>query len=372
MLIMAMLPLLIGVGVLLFSRHEKTASLYLAGFFLCIALSAGPQVIGYAGLYDRLPGLTYFPVFYVTLWFGPLLYLHGYKLMRGGPLGWRVYLLIPGVIQIIYYLWAFFGLGTGWSDYQAKWAYNGAVHQPYVAPVDTFLSLGLLAFALIAVWRLLKSYNTYLDNTQSQAIDFDPIWLRRIILGAVIGGVIYFIGEIVSLLNPGNFRIFFVFQLAVLLITAWLAIEAIFRLNRAFPKLPDINVTTELVESAENTLSPTVETSAQEGLAALIKNKVVSEDWFLESQISIRDLAKRLGTNESYISRALNQDIGESFNRFINKHRVEHAKALIQAGDGSMLMIALDSGFNSKATFNRVFQNIAGQTPSAFKKSQNP
>ncbi len=371
MLIMALLPLLISLAVLIVPKPEKSARLYLAAFFFCIVLSAGPQIIGYASFYDLWPGLTYFPLFYVTLWFGPLLYLHGYKLMHGGALGWRKYLLLPGVLQIVYYIWAFFGLGSGWADYQAKWAYNGAVHQPFIVPLETFLSLGLLLFALIAVWRLMKAYTKYLESTQSQAIDFDPIWLKRIILGTIIGGLVYLIGEIASLFNPGNFRLFFIFQLAVLLITAWLAIEAVFRLNQSFPKMQNIGQAELSVAVVQETQKTNPELSAQADLARTIKGKVLSEKWFLESQISIRDLAKRLGTNESYISRALNQDMGQSFNQFINALRVEHAKGLISDGEPSMLDIALDSGFNSKATFNRVFRSMAGQTPSAFKKSQN-
>jgi transcriptional regulator GlxA family with amidase domain len=52
--------------------------------------------------------------------------------------------------------------------------------------------------------------------------------------------------------------------------------------------------------------------------------------------------------------------------------RVEHAKCLITEDSLSLLDVASAAGFNSKATFNRVFRDIAGQTPSQFKKSQNP
>lgn len=362
MLVMALLPMLIGIVTLLLSKVERRASITLAAFFLCIAFGAGPQIIGYAGFYDQWPGLTYFPLFYVSLWFGPLLYLHGYTLMKSGAVGWRKYLLVPGILQFFYYLWAFFGIGEGWQDYEAKWAYNGAVHQPFIAPFTSVLGLGLLIFALVAVWRMMKAYNQYLENTQSQAVDFDPVWLRRIILGALIGGFIYLAGEIAALFNPSDFKLFFLFQLSVLLITAWLAVEAVFRLNRDFPKM-GTKAPKEL--ALEKTDEPN-----HMALAEKIREKTVSEKWFLESQISIRDVARRLGTNESYISRALNQEIGQSFNQFINTLRVDHAKSLIRVGSLSMIEVALDSGFNSKATFNRVFRAIAGQTPSAFKTSQ--
>jgi len=95
---------------------------------------------------------------------------------------------------------------------------------------------------------------------------------------------------------------------------------------------------------------------------------VLSNAWYLEPRLSIRDVANRMATNETYVSRALNHGIGKSFNRFINELRVEHAKSLIKESSDNFLNIAMDSGFNSKATFNRVFRDISGETPSAFRK----
>jgi AraC-like DNA-binding protein len=40
-----------------------------------------------------------------------------------------------------------------------------------------------------------------------------------------------------------------------------------------------------------------------------------------------------------------------------------------EAENLSLLGIAFDSGFNSKATFNRTFKKITGQSPSDFYRS---
>jgi len=358
MMAMVCLPVVICAIILLFRKTESAASRYLAGFLIASVLGMGPQIIGYAGFYNVWPGLTFFPIFAVGLWLGPLLYLHADRLMRGGSLGWRKYLLLPGLLQTTYYVWAFFTLG----DYRAKWDYNGAVHAPYIIPVESLVEVGLMLFALIAIWRLVKRYRRYLDATSSAAMDYDPIWLRNIILALLIGGGIYTGLEITALLRPVSYNTAFPFQVLIMAVMAWFAIDAAWRLLKPFPKLKII--TKGEVENTES------KDWSKEALR--LQERVLSEKWYLESRLSIRDVAARMGTNETYLSRTLNRGMGQSFNRFINGLRIDHAKDLMTSSKDSLLTIALESGFNSKATFNRVFKTIARMTPSQFKTSQNP
>src|SRR5690606_41905073 len=71
-----------------------------------------------------------------------------------------------------------------------------------------------------------------------------------------------------------------------------------------------------------------------------------------------------------HLSQVINVSQERSFFDFINRYRIDHAKGLLSdpARAGNILEIALASGFNSKASFNRVFKKETGMTPSAFKK----
>jgi|GEM_PF-6958327 len=362
MMAMVCLPILICAFILLFRKTESAASKYLAVFLIIAALTMGPQIIGYAGFYDVWPGLTYFPLFYGELWLGPLLYLHADRLMRAGPLGWRKYLLLPGLVQTFYYLWAFFALG----DFEAKWAYNKAVHHPYIMPVESVIGIALFVFALIAIWRLIGRYKTYLENTSSAALDYDPVWLRNLVIALVLGALIFAGLEIADITIGMSYDAAFPFQVLAMAVIAWFGIDAVWRLGQSFPKI---------AAAVSGDTAPVRKSPADDrdwtAEAARLRQRVISEQWFLESRLSIRDIAARMGSNETYISRTLNQGLGQSFNHFINALRVEHAKALIRETDSSLLTIALDSGFNSKATFNRVFRNLAGMTPSQFKANES-
>ncbi len=356
---MVCLPIVISAFILWFRQKERPAARFLAAFLFAAVLAMGPQIIGFAGFYNRWPGLTYFPLFSTELWLGPLVYLHADRLMRGGALGWRKCLLVPGILQSIYYTWAFFGLG----DYRSKWAYNDAVHSPFVHPVENILTIGLLLFATIAIWRMVRLYKNGLEQTQSAAIEYDPVWLRNLVWALIFALVITTIIEIWATVTSLAYDTAFPFQVLIMTLVAWISIEATWRLTTEFPKIGSMDGE---LESQSNP------SRNWEDEAKHLKDKVVSEAWFLEPRLSIRDLASRLGTNETYVSRMLNQGSGQSFNRFINELRIEHAKNLLSETSQSVLNIAYDSGFNSKATFNRVFKDISGQTPSQFKTSQNP
>jgi AraC-like DNA-binding protein len=77
-------------------------------------------------------------------------------------------------------------------------------------------------------------------------------------------------------------------------------------------------------------------------------------------------VAKQLNTNPSIISKVINQGFQLNFNDFINTYRIKAVKEKLHAGEQktqTLLGIAFDCGFNSKATFNRAFKKETGVSP---------
>lgn len=85
-------------------------------------------------------------------------------------------------------------------------------------------------------------------------------------------------------------------------------------------------------------------------------------------------MARLLGTNTAYLSRALNEGLGLSFNDAINRRRVAEVERQLAdpTADGDLLEIAFAAGFSSKTSFNRVFKAQTGKTPTQFRARSIP
>jgi len=104
-----------------------------------------------------------------------------------------------------------------------------------------------------------------------------------------------------------------------------------------------------------------------------IKQVLETEQAFLDSDFTLKQLAAATQMNLNETSAAINGGFGINFNELINRYRVEAVKEKLLDEDCahlSLVGIAFDCGFNSKATFNRVFKKTTGVSPSQFRNNQ--
>jgi AraC-like DNA-binding protein len=100
-----------------------------------------------------------------------------------------------------------------------------------------------------------------------------------------------------------------------------------------------------------------------------INTIVIGEKLYQNPTLTLTDLAKKVNTNPSVLSKIINQSFEMNFNDFINYHRVEEVKEKLQEPNNAhltIMSIAYDAGFNSKATFNRAFKKLTGKNPKEF------
>lgn len=96
----------------------------------------------------------------------------------------------------------------------------------------------------------------------------------------------------------------------------------------------------------------------------LINNEKV----YLDNELTLELLAKKMKMPMHHLTQLFNVHLGENFNQYINKFRVNHACELLKNNDEmlSIEQIAFNSGFNSKVSFNRHFKNLLGDTPKEY------
>jgi AraC-like DNA-binding protein len=105
-------------------------------------------------------------------------------------------------------------------------------------------------------------------------------------------------------------------------------------------------------------------------IAAKLAQAMREDRPYLEPELSLFELARRIGVPSNYLSQTLNEHIGENFFDYINRWRVEAALPLLRAGERSVLEIALEVGFNSRSTFYKAFRKVTGHAPGAYRAAE--
>jgi AraC-like DNA-binding protein len=97
-----------------------------------------------------------------------------------------------------------------------------------------------------------------------------------------------------------------------------------------------------------------------------------TEKPYLDNQLTIAQLGKKVDVPPHHLSQVLNDHLDSNFFEFVNSYRVEEVKKRFLDPTNknlTLLGIAMDSGFNSKASFNRIFKQMTNQTPTEYIKT---
>ena len=86
-----------------------------------------------------------------------------------------------------------------------------------------------------------------------------------------------------------------------------------------------------------------------------------------KQDLSLEDVAEFAGFSRYYFSRSFKKQTGYSFKDYLCEKRLQVATDLLIRTDKSMKDVAAESGFGSVATFNRVFREKKGCTPTQFR-----
>lgn len=84
--------------------------------------------------------------------------------------------------------------------------------------------------------------------------------------------------------------------------------------------------------------------------------------------ISLEDLADKIGFSKFHFSRLFKQYTDYNFSDYLCLRRVKAAEELLEDPSYSITEVALNSGFSSISTFNRIFKQKKGITPSEYRK----
>ena len=93
------------------------------------------------------------------------------------------------------------------------------------------------------------------------------------------------------------------------------------------------------------------------------------QELYKNSDVKLQNVAKQIHISTHKLSQLLNDNLGKSFNAYVNDYRIEEAKRILQEKQNLTLeAIGFEAGFSSKSSFYATFKKVVEQTPAEFQK----
>ena len=217
--------------------------------------------------------------------------------------------------------------------------------------------IGFTAIYLIAALRLqMRHRRTMMEqfaNIERKSLD----WLRGILFVFAFAWMFFAIKQVLWVTGTSIPA----FNL-ILAYTETFAIAAF-----AYLGLQQPDLLFEQVSKAQ-TRQPILSEERMSRTAAKLISALNTDRLYADSDLSLRALSDITGVTKNHISETLSQHLGVNFFDFVNSHRADEARRLLEGTDLSILEIALEVGFNSRSTFNAAFKKHVGAPPSKYRE----
>lgn len=92
-------------------------------------------------------------------------------------------------------------------------------------------------------------------------------------------------------------------------------------------------------------------------------------DQEFQERWTLRELGDRTGLAPAYLAELFTTELGQPPHRYLNERRIERARQLLETSDITITALAVSLGFSSSQHFARVFRQLTGTTPTAFRSS---
>lgn len=220
-----------------------------------------------------------------------------------------------------------------------------------------------IAYSILCL-RLIHKYNTkineFYSNTEGKKLNTVKVLIYIMLSAGIVSFIFNFIGR----------KYFVCSQILVLPSLIFSSILYLIGFIGNRQVLRDVAIldenTTDKKEDSENENHPKNHSLIKE-LDLLIQK----EQLYLDSNLKITDVSRKLGINRTYVSQLINTEYNTNFNNFINQQRIDYAQKMLndEANDELTLSyIAEMSGFGSISTFNRNFKKNVGKTPQEYRE----
>ena len=374
-------------------KFDSKAEKWLAAFLALCIVYISPWMLGFAGWYDNQPYRDI--LFYVPsqqmLIIGPVVFFYIQSLLNPSFKFQRKHYwhFLPGILYILFTLVMFITDKLILHEYYFL-ASGADPDFDFWYQATGFASM---LFYFFLSYRFYRIYRKMIVQVVSYADLLLFRWIRNFLVAFLLMLLAQVLHTILFSIFPvmnnyiGSWWYFFCFSIIFyyIAITGYsnnaqtkvyfkvndlLMQRPVFLLNNAAVAEKETNDSTEeaayeLIESRE------VSVDFEPGFPLShwkekIEKLFLSERIYENAELSLTDLARKLNLAPSLLSKIINKGFGMNLNDFVNGFRVQAVIEKLRSGEQksqTLLGIAFDAGFNSKATFNRSFKKITGMSP---------
>ncbi|MEM9647433.1 MAG: helix-turn-helix domain-containing protein [Bacteroidota bacterium] len=334
-------------------KENRFANWFLALTIISMSLTFTPYMLD-PSIWQEERWLAWLP-FSLSYWIGPAFYFYVKSLTQPN---WRftkrqLWHFAPILLNYIHSL--YHGIFSG-------------NHHPYYwfhATAELFQSaaiISVLIYMFISL-RIVNRYQRLLMDNVSNTSKIDLQWLKQIIRVIIISFVFILVFLVISSGLSG--MVFFEqwdrYRNVVLMLYAcvlyWISIHGFLQAQML-----------QLVCSEKE--NPDLSAIEFKDVLEKLHRTIRTQKLFKNPDLSLSDLSREVGISERTISEAINRGLGKNFFQFINEYRVKEVQEILinpACSHLKIISLAFDSGFNSKATFNRIFKSYTGLTPKEYK-----
>ncbi|MDX2250332.1 MAG: AraC family transcriptional regulator [Bacteroidia bacterium] len=340
-------------------REQRLSDHLLAALLMMAAIILLPYMLGFMGI----------PVIWTTLLFFPT--------DPGLLLGPAVYYYLVCLTDMEFrfkkqHLWHILPIGAYIVYRLSVFLQGSAFVQLWIEEVDipyirTMVEISTLTSNYLYLFLTIRHYNRYRKWVETQFSNTQEIrfsWYRNYLL---LIAAVFTCSWFFSLLNTFGVQLSFTQNWwEYVFISIAIYIMSI----RGFQQKPPVLIhfplpQTQTPEPEKNRLPD----KEMENTLVMIRLLMEKEKLYLQPDLSLREVSQRLNLPNTLVSQVINTGLGQNFNQFVNTYRINAFRQAAQNPSFrhlSLLAIAMDCGFNSKATFNRVFKQTTGVSPRDF------
>jgi AraC-like DNA-binding protein len=248
-----------------------------------------------------------------------------------------------------------------------------------VTPVPVLVVIGLgiinsIMYTILSFTRIRK-YSRDIKNYASDIESIDMNWVNKIIYYSILSTFIFIVCYSLTVSNTSSL---YMVSIDVVVFMLMLFILAYYIINQ-----PEVSTESHEMYSllnikqndapAKRYEKVNLDINTQKKYLKLLDEYMEKHKPHLNELITIKDLSEGLNVPYHHLSIVINNLLDKNFYDFINEYRIREVLNILKESKDeavNILNIAFKCGFNSKSTFNRVFKNKMGITPSMYKNGR--